>query len=296
MLVAIVSEKEREGKMREIYGFGENRGAFTLTGKPLRLMVVFASLLIFACSKPLDPSLRMGAGEQGSTCSVTNSSSCHLPIKILSQSPSSIQVLRGNRVHLSVMVQGFQLSFQWYKNSQLLPNEKGSALEISAAEDLDAGAYQLQVSDGYGVQLWSNEMTIEIAEVTQNFKPIITSGPMDLTVNENQTATFTVEMTANPAPSYQWYFEGMPLQGKTTNSLTIQNVTVSDSGEYHVVLENALGKTTSRFATLRVQACDPKGKKIMDFASVLANSVLAGWPITHLTDGNLASAYSSQKT
>ena len=51
---------------------------------------------------------------------------------------------------------------------------------------------------------------------------------------------------------FQWLFGGLPVPGATNTSLSIQNVQLSDSGNYAVRVENEVGTNQSSIATLAV--------------------------------------------
>jgi len=90
--------------------------------------------------------------------------------------------------------------------------------------------------------------------------PQITSGPSNLSVYETETATFNASATGTNL-SYQWYKDGSPLSddayisGSSTETLTIVNTALSDSGTYTVVVTGDCG-TDQASATLSVSEAD----------------------------------------
>jgi hypothetical protein len=52
--------------------------------------------------------------------------------------------------------------------------------------------------------------------------------------------------------SYQWYFDGAPLSGATSASLTLNNVQAAQAGSYSVGVNNVAGSAASSSATLTV--------------------------------------------
>ncbi len=80
----------------------------------------------------------------------------------------------------------------------------------------------------------------------------ISTQPVGLTVPEGNTATFSSSATGTPAPSYQWQRNGVDLPGATGSSLSLNQVRLSDAGDYTVVVTNDLGSITSAKATLTV--------------------------------------------
>lgn len=85
--------------------------------------------------------------------------------------------------------------------------------------------------------------------------PVITTQPASQTVNAGANVTFTV-VAAGSSLTYQWKKDGLNLAiaGATTATLTLNNVTSLDAGQYTVVVSNSGGSTTSAAATLRVRS------------------------------------------
>lgn len=81
--------------------------------------------------------------------------------------------------------------------------------------------------------------------------PVITSAPASQSVTSGGTVTYSVSASGAPT-GYQWYFNGSPISGETSSSLTLNNVTSSNAGSYYVIVTNASGSTTSSAATLTI--------------------------------------------
>ncbi len=83
-----------------------------------------------------------------------------------------------------------------------------------------------------------------------NSPPRITQQPQSQTVLTNSTVMFSV--TASDATSYQWQSNMVDIAGQTNDSLTLNNVVVSDSATYRVVVSNATDSVISSNAVLTV--------------------------------------------
>lgn len=84
-------------------------------------------------------------------------------------------------------------------------------------------------------------------------KPNITNQPVSLTASPGANATFDVTAGGLPAPTYRWRLGTTTLPNQTNSSLTVSNVSASESGDYTVIVSNFLGSVTSEVATLTVQ-------------------------------------------
>ena len=82
--------------------------------------------------------------------------------------------------------------------------------------------------------------------------PVITSQPASLSVLSGASASLTVASTGTPAPTYQWYLNGLAISGATGAALTLSNVATVQEGTYSVVASNAFGSATSNAANVSV--------------------------------------------
>jgi hypothetical protein len=85
--------------------------------------------------------------------------------------------------------------------------------------------------------------------------PVINVQPLDRTVQEGDTVSFTVAVTSGTALTYKWYFNGNLFNGgygQGTQTITITNVHSADAGIYSVQVKNAGGSATSSNAVLTV--------------------------------------------
>src|SRR5213593_3802334 len=94
-------------------------------------------------------------------------------------------------------------------------------------------------------------------------KPTITSQPQSQTVSVGTNVSFTVAASGQTPFTYQWSFNSINLtnsahiSGATAATLTLSSVTLSDTGNYRVVVSNSHGSDTSSNAVLTVLAVAP---------------------------------------
>jgi hypothetical protein len=82
--------------------------------------------------------------------------------------------------------------------------------------------------------------------------PGITGQPLNQTVSQSSSATFTVTATGSTPLSYQWFFNGTSLAAATVSSYLCANAQPTNAGSYSVIVTNAYGMVTSALATLTV--------------------------------------------
>jgi hypothetical protein len=82
--------------------------------------------------------------------------------------------------------------------------------------------------------------------------PFIASQPQDVVAYFNQTAMFRVIANGSTPLSYQWYFEGFPIPGGNSPSLSVFVDFPDVAGHYKVEVSNGAGMVTSREAILAI--------------------------------------------
>jgi Immunoglobulin domain len=82
--------------------------------------------------------------------------------------------------------------------------------------------------------------------------PVFTTQPQSQTKYVADSVTFTAQAVGNPAPGYQWRFNGSGIAGATNTSYTITGLQTNDAGNYIVVATNSSGSVTSAVAVLTI--------------------------------------------
>ena len=82
-------------------------------------------------------------------------------------------------------------------------------------------------------------------------RPAIQVEPVGKIANAGSLASFTVEASGNPTPTYQWRKNGIDLSGATSSTYQV-SASSSVAGYYDVVVSNSAGSVTSSAALLSV--------------------------------------------
>jgi hypothetical protein len=130
-----------------------------------------------------------------------------------------------------------------YDNS--VPNISDSVSRVYNASDPNATSASWSDSGG-GI--------IQIIYSPAAGPPIIVSQPADQTGYVGDTATFTATVSGPPPLSYQWFFNDTnnPVDGETSNSLTLVNLQTAQAGNYFLQVSNVYGSVFSSNAVLTV--------------------------------------------
>ncbi|RVE76668.1 hypothetical protein OJAV_G00011110 [Oryzias javanicus] len=161
-------------------------------------------------------------------------------------------------------------SFIWFKNGEKVQGETSSIYrEAVSPEDTYSCSYEGQSSH-------------------EVYAPKSVSASMDLTeILEDHSVTLTCSSDAKPAATFRWFKDIRTLLTEDPH-LTLRSVHRSDSGKYHCVAENELGKTASEYVFINVEY-PPETSSV----SVDPSEILEGSPVTLTcsSDANPAANY-----
>ncbi|MGV3756749.1 MAG: hypothetical protein ACO1QS_15305, partial [Verrucomicrobiota bacterium] len=162
------------------------------------------------------------------------------------QQPLSGQVDQSGAVSLSVTALGSGLSYQWYKNGQIITGATGATLNISAFDASKDGSYTVQVSNGVLTE------TSQAAVLKSVGAPVIFLQPASANLITNNTYVLKVGVYAASGTTYQWLKNGQPVSAATNKTYTLATVGLSAAGRYSVVISNSFGSVTSDLAVITV--------------------------------------------
>ncbi|KMQ50176.1 immunoglobulin I-set domain-containing protein [Chitinispirillum alkaliphilum] len=116
--------------------------------------------------------------------------------------------------------------------------------------------------------------------------PSISAQPADAIVNisQNQSATFTVSATGNGL-SYQWYRDGVLIEGATESSYILTEITAEDNGAvFTCIVSGSDGTVTSEPAVLTITTVVISAPQITSHPS--DSTVQQGQPVTFAVAAN----------
>ena len=163
--------------------------------------------------------------------------------------PNSQYVVQDSNVSFTGIVNGYpkEFTYQWYKNSSILPDATGSVYSINNVTNTDAATYLLTVSNSQGTVSGSASLTV-IPFAT----PVITAQPNDLNLSSGYFGQMYIVANGVPNPNYQWRKDGVDVVSGIYSSLVFTNVKEQDAGLYDVVVYNNVGSVTSSGANLTI--------------------------------------------
>ncbi len=212
----------------------------------------------------------------GSVTSSVAGLSVLLPLTV-TQWPSNQIATAGAMVSFQVTAQGAPPpGYQWFFDGAAIAGATSNILTLPDIQSGQAGTYQVIVSGLSGSAGGLASLTV-LTPPPGATLPVISAQPTNQTVvagalisttgtnevvNPTSSVSFQVTATAGVPLTYQWFFDGAPVGGATSDVLTVTNVQLGQVGNYEVVVSDQAGSVTSSVATL----------------SVLLPLTITGWP------------------
>ncbi|WP_158277509.1 pectinesterase family protein [Opitutus sp. ER46] len=185
-------------------------------------------------------------GSVASNAATVTVTTTPIPATII-RDPAAVTVTAGAPATFTVAAYGSSpVAYQWKKDGVAIAGATNPTYAIEVTTGTDAGAYTVTVSNTAG------SATSRAATLTVNTKPVITTDPASVTTTLGQSVTFTVAASGSPAPTIQWQKNGVNLPGATAATLTIDNVSLANTGVYTARVANSVGAVTSAGALLAI--------------------------------------------
>jgi hypothetical protein len=157
----------------------------------------------------------------------------------ISASPQDETVAAGVPVTFTVTATGSApLSYQWQFNNKNITGANSSSLNLGPTTVTETGSYQALVMNGAG------SATSQVARLTVEMPPHITSPLHNLALSLGGTAAFTVQASGSSL-KYRWQHNGKDVSGATSPTLKVSNVQNIDTGTYNVIVSNDVGQESS---------------------------------------------------
>ncbi len=126
------------------------------------------------------------------------------------------------------------------------------ALPSAVTSSFDGFAIGARTTNGVVPGIVLDALHVDYTAPVANTPPVIAEHPSSIGVLRGGSASFTVQASGDPAPSYQWRKDTEDIPGATSATFSISPVQPSDAGSYACFVSNASGSALSDAATLTV--------------------------------------------
>jgi len=158
----------------------------------------------------------------------------------------------GESFSISLEAEGDNIRYSWYHDGEYITNNSPTLSRPALSQS--GGTYYCVVSTDPESQTcpsaYSNTITVNM-----NTTPVISWEPTPRVMSLCEGEEYGLGMRATgDGIQYQWYNNGNPLAGQTTDSLHISAVTMDNDGFFYCIASNACAEARTVNATLTVNA------------------------------------------
>lgn len=207
------------------------------------------------------------------------------PTILVQPQPISTQV--GTSASFTVVASGTApLQYQWRKGGIAIAGAMEASFSIASVQAADAGSYDVVVNNVTNQPVTSSPALLTVTSAL--VPPSITSQPASISVNEGNSASFSVTATGSAPLQYQWQKNLVDMPGAFGSTYTLPSASLSDQGsQFRCRVSNTIGQVYSSSATLSVTpALQPPvitSFTVLPHDITLGQSATLAWGVTGAT-------------
>lgn len=153
----------------------------------------------------------------------------------------------GENYSIEVIATGNNLTYQWYKDDNIIQNETTSILQINNAKESDDANYKVQITSPSCGNITSNLVKITVLKEAQ-----IVNHPLDTIVCESGTLLLSTTATGS-ALQYQWKLNNQDIPNANNPNLIIEGFSNSHVGKYKCSVKNLCGEIFTNEANVSIK-------------------------------------------
>ncbi|MCX6146983.1 MAG: immunoglobulin domain-containing protein [Candidatus Kapabacteria bacterium] len=131
---------------------------------------------------------------------------------------------------------GGELTYEWYKENQLVKNENSNTLTIANFQNANVGNYKLLAKSN----VCNTTIESDVVEVSRGFIPKINLQPNNIIACENSSVTFSL-IASGTNLLYQWYRNDKSIKYSNSYFLRVSKIDSSDVGNYYCRISGFCG-------------------------------------------------------
>jgi hypothetical protein len=157
--------------------------------------------------------------------------------------PVSVAAVAGSSVAFESLAIGSDdglnpIKYAWYFQTSRITGQTSPNLSLASITASNQGPYYVVASNSYGAA------TSAVVQLTVYLPPSLQAGLSNQVVDEGKTIVLSAGATGTPPLAYSWNFNGTQLSN-TVASLSLSNITPSQSGYYSVTVTNQYGSISA---------------------------------------------------
>ncbi|WP_340200979.1 gliding motility-associated C-terminal domain-containing protein [Ascidiimonas sp. W6] len=164
--------------------------------------------------------------------------------------PTNVEVCPGNSFELEANIDETDYIYRWYKDGTLA-NTPGYEPRFTLSTTDPEGIYRVEIENPGGCSKSSDPVNVSAPNMNVSI-----SSPNTVLLLPGDTVSLTVTTSA-PSPSYQWFKDGNPISGETSNSLNI-----TSSGLYYATVVPGSGGCTASMESNSITVALPQNINI----------------------------------
>jgi len=182
----------------------------------------------------------------------------------LYSSPGDTTVCEGDFVKFSVVADGHDLVYNWFKDGDFYKSTTTGDLSILFTDTLDSGEYYCVVEGS------CQEISTSTFHLTVLPNTLIQSISADTTAIQNDDVRLRV-VSQGHNRSYQWYKDDAMMVGSTMPYLDLLAVDANDIAKYNVEIEGTCSSDTSDYIYVYVDAKTSDDVQARVWPSIVSN-------------------------
>jgi hypothetical protein len=207
-----------------------------------------------------------------------------LTAPVFALQPVSQTVFAGVPVSFTASASGNPApAYQWRRDGTAIAGATNATFSLASAALGDTGTYTVTATNSVGT---ATSAPAVLTVAASSGAPVFTLQPVSQSVIEGGSVALQAAASGNPAPTIQWYKDGVVLPGATGGLYGIANAVTGSAGAYYAVAQNSAGSATSATALITVSPApalpvitsQPVGQTVIVGATVTFTVIATGSP------------------
>jgi hypothetical protein len=142
-------------------------------------------------------------------------------------------------------------TYQWRKDGSNISGATSATYFLAITTLADDGTYDCVATNSED-SATSTAVVVDIVDVPDPEVPTFTLQPVSQTVTVGDDVNFSAAVEGIPDATYQWFRNGVAMEGRNTLFLSLLDVTLDDAASYSVTATSPITSVESSAATLTV--------------------------------------------